>query len=246
MSKIDESPEHQLWRRQVMRLAILAALIFIVFTLAAMLIYPGGTVENPEATRYIFFKNFFSDLGRTIAPDGQTNMLVAALFFLALSFAGVGLILFFVTMPGLIRRPVIAKVLSILGSAAGVVAGFSFIGVAFTPTDLYSAAHGDFVQMAFLSFLIAVGFYIPAIFLDKSYPNQYGFVFIAFAAILGVYVWLLFNGPNLVAVKGLVFQVTAQKVVVYSAIICVLIQAYGAEKVLAKNQRESLEELVSA
>jgi hypothetical protein len=57
---------------------------------------------------------------------------------------------------------------------------------------------------------------------------------------------LLFNGPNLVAVKGLVFQVTAQKVVVYSAIICVLIQAYGAEKVLAKNQRKSLEELVSA
>ena len=246
MSKIDGYSEHQPWRRQVIRLAILAVLIFIVFTIAAMLIYPGGTFENPGATRYIFFKNFFSDLGRTIAPDGQTNMLAAALFFLALSSAGVGLILFFVTMPGLILGPVIGKALSILGSAAGIVAGFSFIGVAFTPTDLYSAAHGDFVQMAFVSFLIATLFYIPAIFLDKSYPNRYGIVYIAFAAILGGYVWLLFNGPNSATAEGLVIQVTAQKVVVYSAIICVLIQAQGVEKILANNQRASLEELVSA
>jgi hypothetical protein len=233
MSEIDGHRGRQLWQRQAIRLAILATLIFIVFTIAAMLIYPGGTFENPGATRHIFFKNFFSDLGRTVTPDGQTNMLAAALFFLALSFAGVGLILFFVAMPGLIRGPVIGKVSSIMGSAAGLVAGFSFIGVAFAPVDLYSAAHTDFVQIAFVSFFVATLFYIPAIFLDKAYPNRYGFVFMAFAAILGGYIWLLFNGPNLATVKGLVIQVTGQKVVIYSAIISVLIQAYGAEKVLA-------------
>ncbi len=246
MAEIDENLEFQPWHHQLIRLAIIAVAIFIVFTVIGMFLYPGGTFENPEATRYIFFKNFFSDLGRTVAPDGQRNMLVAALFFLALTSAGVGLILFFVTMPGILRGPVIGKVLSIAGSVVGIIAGLSFIGVAFTPVDLYSAEHGDFVQLAFISFLIATLLYIPAIFLDKNYPNRYGFVFVGFALILGAYVWLLFNGPNLSTVQGLVVQVTAQKIVVYSAIISVLIQAYGAEKVMAKNQGGPAKELVTA
>ena len=138
------------------------------------------------------------------------------------------------------------KILLITLAVVGIIAGLSFIGVAFTPADLYSAEHGDFVQLAFNSFLFAIILYIPAIFLDKNYPNRYGLVFVGFALILGAYVWLLFNGPNHSTVQGLVIQVTAQKIVVYSAIISVLIQAYGAEKVMAKNQGGPAKELVAA
>lgn len=246
MSDIDGHRGTQRWQGQLLRLVIVVAVIFFVFTAVAMLIYPGGTYFNPAASRYVFFENFFSDLGRTIAHDGQINMPAAALFFLSLFLAGVGLILFFVVMPGIVRGPFINKVLSRLGSAAGIVAGLSFIGVAFTPADLYPAEHGDFVLRAFQSFLLAILFYIPVIFLDPAYPNKYGFVFIAFAAILGGYVWLLFWGPDLTTIEGLVIQVAGQKLVVYAAIASVLIQAHGAEGVLASSRADRPRDLAAS
>lgn len=246
MSDNDGHRGYRRRQRQLLRLAKVIAVTFFVFTVVAMLLYPGGTYFNPAASRYIFFENFFSDLGRTFAHDGQMNILAAALFFLALFLAGVGLILFFVVMPGVVQGPFINKVLSRLGSAAGIVAGLSFIGVAFTPADLYPAEHRDFVLRAFQSFFLAVLFYIPVIFLAPAYPNKYGFVFVAFAAILGGYVWLLFYGPDLTTIEGLVIQVAGQKLVVYAAIASVLIQAHGAEGVLASGRLDSPRDLAAS
>jgi hypothetical membrane protein len=211
---------------------------FVVLTAVAMLVYPGGTVADPASHGYAFFRNFFSDLGRTKTTLGAPNTASFLLFFVALTLAGLGLILFFTAMPGFFRQAVqptslqvrLARVLSWAGSAFGVVSGLSFVGVACTPANLYLGPHGLFVEAAFLSFFVASLLYTAAILLTPTYPRRYALVFTAFTLLLAAYLWLLFFGPRPTAPQGLVIQATGQKVIVYAAILTALIQADGARR----------------
>ena len=68
---------------------------FIVLTVIAMILYPGGLLTDDSTTGYNFFRNFFSDLGRTVNYAGGGQWGSAVLFFIALALGGVGLIYFF-------------------------------------------------------------------------------------------------------------------------------------------------------
>lgn len=59
---------------------IFAAIQFVALTVIAMFIYPGGTGSDPSLESYDFFRNFFSSLGLTVAPDGEPNWVSAILF----------------------------------------------------------------------------------------------------------------------------------------------------------------------
>ncbi|MGD8625043.1 MAG: hypothetical protein PVF47_20690 [Anaerolineae bacterium] len=205
---------------------------FVVLTLVAMLVYPGGTVADPATKGYSFFRNFFSDLGRTVTPRSEPNTVSLALFVVALTLAGLGLALFFLTMPSLFRRPRPARVCSLAGSSFGVVAGLSFAGVAFTPANLVLPVHALFVQVAFLSFFVATLGYTAAIVLAQDYPRRHLAIFGAFALLLAGYLWLLFFGPELDSPQGLLIQATGQKIIVYAAVLSVGLQAVGARRVL--------------
>ena len=198
---------------------------FVLLTFIAMLFYPGGTHDNPAATGYSFFNNFFSDLGLTVSPSGETSTVSFFLFRLSLSLAGLAIILFFLTSPALFKNTP-GRIPSLLGSIVGVFSGFSYIGIAFTPADLHLEWHGNFVLLAFSSFLLVVILYTIAIFLNKDYPNRYAYVYLVFAVLLAAYLWLLFEGPNDIRV-----QATGQKVIVYAEIIYMFIQVYGARKI---------------
>lgn len=221
-------------RQRPFWLAIAACVQFVVLTAVAMLVYPGGTVTDPEAQGYRFFQNFFSDLGRTQTPLGAPNTAAAILFFVALTLAGLGLALFFVILPRLFaqRRP--ARVASWLGSTAGVISGLAYVGIACTPANVALAAHGMFVQVAFMAFLVAVLFYIPAILLRPDYPKRYAVGMTVFALLLAAYVWLLFSGPRPGSAQGLVIQATGQKVIVYAAIVTTFFEAEGARRLVAR------------
>jgi hypothetical membrane protein len=225
------------WRVWALRLAIIACIQFLILTLVAMLVYAGGTAADPKAPRYQFFGNFFSDLGRTVAHNGEPNTFSAALFFVALSGAGLALVLFFFALPATCRGRKVTRWLSILGSIAGTVSGLSFVGVALTPSDVAGAAHTTFVYYAFVSFLVAVVLYLIAVSLVPDYPRIFAAVFAAFGAILAAYVWLIFSGPDPGTARGLLIQVTGQKVVVYAAIVTALVEAYGARRVIAARGR---------
>jgi hypothetical protein len=196
---------------------------FILLTSVAMLFYPGGTFRDPGTKGYLFFENFFSDLGRTQAHSGEPNWVSFGLFFVALSVAGVSFILFFVALPRLFAGMRAAWCLSVAGSVTGVCSGLAFLGIAFTPMNLYRGAHGNFVSMAFCSLLPVVVLYAAAIFLRRGYPNRFAFVFLGFAVILLAYLWLLFFGPG-----DLRLSVTWQKAIVYAQVVCMFIQGFGA------------------
>jgi hypothetical membrane protein len=203
---------------------------FVVLTLAAMFAYPGGTVTDPTTSGYSFFHNFFSDLGRTVSPLGTPNTVAAVLFATALTLAGLALVLFSAIMPSLLRRPPAARVPGLFGSLFGILSGLSFVGVAFTPANLFLSAHKTFVQAAFLCFFAAVLGLMAAILLAEDYPRRYVTVFAVFAVLLAGYLWLLFFGPDLDSSRGLIIQATGQKIIAYAAILSVGIQALGARR----------------
>jgi hypothetical protein len=210
------------------RFGIFACLQFVVVTIVAMGIYPGGTMVEPSNRGYSFFRSFFSELGMTVTSGGRPNLPSAILFIIALTVAGAGLIVFYLATPRFFQQPRLARVLSVVGSILGVVSGGAYIGIAWTPANLFEEAHTHFVLLAFRSFLVVVVCYAVAIFVNKAYPNRYGVVYVLFAALLAGYIWLLTQGPGLETERGIVIQATGQKVIVYAAILCTLIQSWGA------------------
>jgi hypothetical protein len=228
------------WRKNVFTLTIIACLQFVVLTVLAMAFYPGGGMVNSTTsdvhttgisytTGYSFFKNFFSELGLTHVK-GQSNVVSAGLFITALTLAGAGLTIFFAAYPQFFNRTTTGKALSWIGSIFGMVAGISFIGVAFTPADLFIDAHTTFVMWAFRSFMLAAVIYSIVMLREPHYPKKNALVFVIFAILLILYVLLLTFGPSSHTLNGLIIQATGQKIIVYASIISVLIQAWGAKK----------------
>src|SRR5512136_2817637 len=216
------------WRATLFLLAMAGCVQFLLLSTVAMFFYPGGTYSDEETTGYAFTQNFFSDLGRTAAHNGDSNTVSMVLFIVALSLAGLSLILFFLTVPPHFAGNRTSRRLSLIGSTVGVISGIGFIGIAAVPADVDQTLHTNFVYVAFTGFLFVVFCYSAAILKSRTYPRAYAYAYFAFAVILALYLALLFSGPEVETDRGLTIPAVGQKIVVYTGIICVVIQSWGA------------------
>lgn len=221
------------WRRKAFSWVAVGCVQFVVLTAIAMFFYPGGTIADPTTRGYSFFTNFFSELGLTRTHSGGPNTVSFILFFVALTLAGAGLALFFVAFRSFFVQSRAGRVLSAVGTLFGVISGICFIGVAFTPANLWRELHGQFVMWAFQAFPVAAILYGAAILLHKSYPKRFAAIFFAFAALLVLYLVLLTRGPRFAVSDGLMIQATGQKAIVYASIVTILLQSIGARKQLS-------------
>ena len=57
----------------------------------AMFLYPGGTARDHASAGYSIANNYLSDLGMTVAWDGQPNRIGAALFVTSMVLLMVGM-----------------------------------------------------------------------------------------------------------------------------------------------------------
>ncbi len=221
------------WRRNAFSWVAVGCVQFVLLTVVAMWFYPGGTIADPTSQGYSFFANFFSELGLTRTHSGGPNTVSFILFFVALTLAGAGLALFFGVFRSFFAQSRSTRALSAVGSLFGILSGLCFIGVACTPANVRPSLHGQFVMWAFEAFPVAVILYAIAILLHKSYPKRFAVVFLAFAALLVLYLVLLMRGPGFAAPQGVMIQATGQKAIVYASIITIFIQSLGARKQLS-------------
>lgn len=224
---------HSFWRKTVFNLVIWGCGLFLLLTALAMLAYPGGTFSDPATHGYSFFENFFSDLGMSTSHSGQANPLARLLFTVAMNFAGLGMIFFFLAFWQFFRQEALTRLLTKLGSGLGVLAGVCFIGVAFTPHDLYLDAHAEFVRWAFRLFPLAVLCYALAMHREQ-YSRREQVVFVVFFGLLVAYLLLLEFGPSVESYYGMLIQAVGQKIIVFASIISVMIQASAARKLASK------------
>ena len=217
-------------RRWALVVAAFSCVQFLLLTTVAMLVYRGGNHLDPRYSGYSFVHNFFSDLGLTRTYLGDSNLVPMILFVVALTGAGVGLVLFFSAFGSFFAGTRLQRLLVGAGTVAGWIAGVCFVGVAWCPADRALQWHRAFVVWAFEAFPVAVLFFVLAMLLERKYPRRYALAFALFLAVLGAYLVLIFRGPMMDGSSGLVAQVVGQKIVVYASVLSVLLQAVGALK----------------
>jgi hypothetical membrane protein len=207
-----------------LRLSTIFFALFVMLTALAMAMYPGGTILDPKTEGYRLSENFFSDLGRLHAPDGRSNLPSMILFITAMGFSALGGVIFFVTAPRICRQN---RPWAWAASFFGVISSVSYLAIAVYPIDLDEQTHLLFVQIAFSASFFAATLYRIAIARDPSWPRQYPLLLLLISLCLGGYVLIIFRGPSLDHLSGLIFHAIAQKIIVYLLTIGLGLLAYG-------------------
>jgi hypothetical membrane protein len=202
--------------------------LFVVFTTAAMFVYPGGAGPTTTSHGYQFFLNFFSDLGRTRTQSGAVNVPSMLLFDSAMIAVGGGAAAFF----GAFARYFATHETTLWGrrlnraaTVFGLLSAVFFAGVGLTPSNLVMPAHLVASQGAFYLLLAAILLEIAAIRRTPSISSSLLWVNYAFVAVLLGYVGLMTFGPKANTYLGDVINVTSQKIIVYAAIATIFSQA---------------------
>lgn len=199
--------------RTVFRRTRWAVGIAILFALASMFRYPGGTPLDRLTDGYSLSHNFLSDLGMTVAYDGHANQLGALLFVVSLIVLVIGLAgcLF-----GFVRRyseSSRSRAWARAAGGGGILGSLAFVGVALTPENRVMAIHVSLTVWAWrivfgASFLLAVASQVSHVF-----PRQVTIAWDTLTIILLTYVLFLQWGPSPSSYDGLPAQVIAQKLV---------------------------------
>ncbi|MFX1388430.1 MAG: hypothetical protein ACFE9Z_00020 [Promethearchaeota archaeon] len=218
------------WRYSAFIFSIFGSIQFIVITIIAMIFYTGGTYLDPSTTHYIFWYNYFSDLGRVISHSGLSNQISFILFSITLSLWGISQTVFYIAFPFFFKNNQTPRLLSIIASFFGIFSGVFFVGIAFTPTDIVQLLHDFFVFLGFASVFFSICFYSITLFIERSYPNSYAFVLIIASTILGIYYIILFVIPNTGTLIELFIYVIGQKIIIYVLLTAGIIQGFGALK----------------
>lgn len=213
----------------LIKLPRVACILFVIFFILAMIMYAGGTINNPESTGYSFTRNFFSDLGKFTTE----NIISAMMFNLSLIVCGWSFAAYFFYFTKLFNQNTIIHILAKAGSFAGIIGALCFIGVGLTPHNLFLDYHIVFVNWAFRSFLLAGILLSVVLYKDNRFENIFAMGYFIFAILTFLYVLVLEFAPNpKISDFSLIFNVIAQKIIVFSFITSILYQSFGNSKLL--------------
>jgi len=214
--------------RRIFGVIAATCVLFVVFTTTAMFLYPGGAGPLATSHGYQFFVNFFSDLGRTRTQSGATNYPSMLLFSSAMIVVGGGAAAFFGAFARYFathETTPLAERLNRIATWFGLLSAAFFAGVGLTPSNLIMPAHLVASQGAFYLLLAAILLEIAAIRRTPSISTSLLWVNGAFVVVLMGYVGLMTFGPKADTFLGDVINVTAQKIIVYTAIATIFTQA---------------------
>ncbi len=206
-------------------------IIFVLLNITAMFMYAGGNINDHNQEGYSFIRNFFSDLGRRYSFSGESNLISCLLFNSSLTIVGLTFMILFYKVRSIFSKN---TTLILLATFFGVYSGFSYIGVGFTPADLYLEAHIFFAHWAFRALFAASILYSILIFQTEGFENRYAYAFIVFGFMVFFYVLyseVVLDDPR-INPASLVKHVIAQKMVVFWILFAVYIYSVGAGKYL--------------
>lgn len=187
--------------------AVFGVIQFFLLTFLAALVYPGG---------FDYFGYFFSDLGAVVARNGEPNSISSPLFTVTVIAVAITLIPFWLIMRSTLTKSKLEKILSMLGSALGLIAFPFLIGVAISPIDTQLETHIIMTLIFFSLFVLATLLYSVAKILNQDYPKYSG---IAGLVLFGVSILIL---ADLLAT----YVAFLQTIVLYGYFAWVLMQTF--------------------
>ncbi|MFX1567717.1 MAG: hypothetical protein ACFFCV_05035 [Promethearchaeota archaeon] len=222
------------WRQIAFIIAMVNCIQSLIFTSIAMFFYPGGTFSDTNSVGFLFFSNLFSDLGRTIAHSGASNLISSIVYNVSLFLMGVLLIPFFIAIPYLFGETGEGKGLAKASSALGIIVGAGMIGASLTPADLFYQIHVSFGYLSFITLLPLTILYFLAILQNKTYHNQYAYVYFVFGIIQVIFLFIMSFSASEQGI--LTIFAAGQSILVIAMTVSFFIQAYGAWKLqISKN-----------
>lgn len=226
----EHSPLHIHWRWHGRLFGAVAAVcgLFVILTTWAMVIYPGGAFPIARSRGYLFFVNYFSDLGQTRTQAGHLNYPSMALFTIAVALVGLAVIAFFRAFSTFFRMKADdpkALRFNRIATRFGTASGVFFILLALIPENLFAAGHFLSVQGAFNSLLVAIILEIRAIRLTRSISAWLLVINMSFVVVLFGYILLLIFGPPSKTLIGDEINAVGQKIIVYLAIAVIFAQS---------------------
>lgn len=208
---------------------------FVISFILAMIMYAGGTINDPESMGYSFTRNFFSDLGKFTTE----NIISGMMFNLSLIVCGWSFAAYFFYFTKLFNQNTIIHILAKVGSFSGIIGALCFIGVGLTPHNLFLDHHIIFVNWAFRSFLLAGISLSVVLYKDNRFENRFAMGYFIFAILTFLYVLVLEFAPDpKISDFALIFNVIAQKIIIFAFIFSILYQSFGNSKLLAKYWNE--------
>ena len=202
----------------------------VLVGVAAMIRYPGGTSLDATTAGYSLSQNFLSDLGMTVAYDGQSNRLGAGLFVVSLLLLVVGLGSGIMTLVRLYGTAPASRRWARLAGLCGLLACVAFTGVAVTPENQVMPIHLAFTLWAWRIVPIGSGMMAVAAFRSSAVPRVVALVWVLMTLLLAAYAALLAWGPSLGSEAGLVVQVVAQKAAALVVIVGLLYIMRGSAR----------------
>lgn len=214
---------------------MIAAVLFILVTALAMILYPGGDYLDNQTTHYSLTRNFFSDLGVSRTYSHASNDASMILFIISMVLVGVSIILFSFNYWVIYREGKRGLLLGRLAVASAVMSGVAFIAITANPWNINLAGHLLMVQQSFV-FLVIFIFLILALQLLNGWPKLWAGLGIAYVVLLVVYLVLQRLGADISTTKGLMMQAVEQKAFIYVSIVGLGLQAYGMRQVILEGE----------
>lgn len=205
--------EDALLRSRIFASAPWIAGMAVVFALCAMWQYPGGTSLDAHTAGYSLSRNFLSDLGMTVAYNGEPNAVGVACFVASMLVMVAGAI----AVLGQWVRVYVAvpesRGVARAAGALGVLVCGAFVGVAFTPENTVMPLHVGTTLLAFRTAPAAMTLFAWASYRTSRLPRRIAHTWTALAVVMTMYVAFITFGPSTATDAGLRTMVLAQKLV---------------------------------
>ncbi len=134
--------------------AVYGSTVYLFFSHISMLFYAGGTPWDRSTTGYHYWYNFLSDLGETIAKNGNPNLSSAIMMNSSLVLIGITLIIFYLNVSYFLNR----RWAGILATGCGIFSSIGLILIGIAPSNTMKSIHLIGVYMWALGLLLALGF----------------------------------------------------------------------------------------
>lgn len=201
--------------------------------IAAMFLYPGGTARDQSTVNYSITTNFLSDLGMTVAWNGQPNKLGATLFVLSMALLVVGMggaLAGFVRLYALTPK---GRRFAYAAAVTGAIDCACFTGVALAPENSAMSLHVALTLAAFRILPLVALLLTLAARATPSSPKSTTTAWAALTAVLTAYAGMLQGGAWTATPTGFAAQVIAQKVVAIVMVSVVVWQSHVAMTAMA-------------
>lgn len=200
---------------------------------SAMVRYPGGDPLDSSAMRYSLTRNFLSDLGMTVAYNGQSNGAGAVLFASSLLVLVASILIILADLVGRLASTASARLYARAAALVGLMTAAAFVVVALTPENRLLTLHVQATMLAFRLLPVAAALLAAAAWSDGGFQRRNAIALSGLATGLALYSAFLAWGPSTVSLAGLQANVIAQKVVAVALVAVLLFLGAGAPQAVA-------------